>query len=72
MRERLERQDVKKARQTPGLFVGGLERIRTAVAAFAELSLATRPPDLLYPHLSGEANIRQTFGRVSLRLLFVL
>ncbi len=27
-----------------GLF-GGLERIRTAVGAFAELSLATRPRD---------------------------
>jgi hypothetical protein len=27
---------------------GGPERIRTAVAAFAELSLATRPQDLIY------------------------
>lgn len=26
---------------------GGLERIRTAVGAFAELSLATRPRDLI-------------------------
>ena len=28
--------------------LGGPERIRTAVAAFAELSLATRPQDLFY------------------------
>jgi hypothetical protein len=29
-------------------FLRGPERIRTAVAAFAELSLATRPQDLIY------------------------
>lgn len=29
------------------LFFGGIERIRTAVAAFAELSLATRPRCLI-------------------------
>ena len=42
--------------------VGGPKRIRTAVAAFAELSLATRPSD---PFQSGEhcglANIRNGF-----------
>jgi hypothetical protein len=29
-------------------FLGGLERIRTAVEAFAELCLATRPQDHIY------------------------
>jgi hypothetical protein len=28
-----------------GFYFGGRERIRTAVRAFAELCLATRPPD---------------------------
>ena len=48
-----------KARHLPGFFVGGLERIRTAVAAFAELSLATRPPDRLFPTSAG----MQIYGR---------
>jgi queuine/archaeosine tRNA-ribosyltransferase len=33
----------KKARQNRAFLLRGNERIRTAVAAFAELSLATRP-----------------------------
>ncbi len=32
------------------LSTGGPERIRTAVEAFAELCLATRPQDLLFGH----------------------
>ena len=42
---------------------GGLERIRTAVGAFAELSLATRPRDLIYAtklqNRSGIATIKK-------------
>ncbi len=33
-------------------FFGGPERIRTAVEAFAELCLATRPQDLIYSRIT--------------------
>ena len=46
-------------------WVGGPKRIRTAVAAFAELSLATRPSD----RLCGFANIRKQSIRVAKRSL---
>jgi hypothetical protein len=36
--------------------LGGPERIRTAVAAFAELSLATRPQDLLFTEALAKVN----------------
>ena len=47
---------------------GGLERIRTAVGAFAELSLATRPRDLIeatnLQNRSGIATIKKSGPKI--------
>ena len=64
--DRTQQTSMKKARRQPGLFVWGLERIRTAVAAFcrAEPSHSATGPSC-FPHRGREANMRQSFRRVS-------
>jgi hypothetical protein len=52
------------------LTLGGPERIRTAVEAFAELCLATRPQDLFSGHKNREIlfTIRNSLNENQIRL----